>query len=315
MNRTFLGVALLAAAPLFSTALAQPAPAAPAPAAVDVDADLVVARVNGETITRGKLDQLWTRIGERGRNQYEKSGGGKAGFLDNYIRKRLLIQKAVASGFDKKVNLQGDLDPAKESALFDLYVRDVISAQVVSEADLHKYYDEHPTQFSYGERRYLRYLLISTKKHSVGEAREILSPIIAELLSELAKAKGANRPPEEFGKVFSDYARKYSEDPTATNGGEIGWFEESRLDPKVAEGVFSMPEGTMSGMLENDAGIQLIYVERKREPEKETFDEARPTLREYLLGMNMNKILEVVSQTTAALRASGKVEVFPENIQ
>jgi hypothetical protein len=51
MKRTFLGVALLAATPLFSTALAQPAPAAPA--AADAEADLVVARVNGETITRG----------------------------------------------------------------------------------------------------------------------------------------------------------------------------------------------------------------------------------------------------------------------
>jgi peptidyl-prolyl cis-trans isomerase C len=306
MKRMFIGVALLAAAPLF--AQKAPAPAAPA------DSELVVATINGETITRAKLDQLWNRIGERARKQYEKSGGGKAGFLDNYVRKHLLIQKAIASGFDKRPEVQADLDAARESALFDLYVRDVVSTQVVTEADLRKYYDEHQAQFSYGERRYLRYLLISTKKHSVEQAREMMGPIMADLLSELAKNKGGHRPAEEFGRAFSEYARKYSEDPTAASGGEIGWFEQAQLDPKVGDAVFSMPEGTMSGMLESDAGIQLMYVERKRPPEKETFEQARPTLREYLLGMNTSKIVDVVNQTTAALRASSKVEVFPENI-
>ena len=97
-------------------------------------------------------------------------------------------------------------------------------------------------------------------------------------------------------------------------GGEIGWFEQAQLDPKIAESVFAMPEGTMSGMLESDQGMQLIYVERRRPQEKETYEQARPTLREYLLGTNVNKIIEVVNQTTAALRASGKVAVFPENI-
>jgi len=306
MKHTLIGIALLAAAPLF----AQKAPTAPAP----TDEEIVVATINGETITRAKLDQLWNHVGERARKQYEKSGGGKAGFLDNYVSKRLLIQKAIANGFDKRPEVKADLDAAKESALFDLYVRDVVATQVVTEADLRKFYDEHPTQFSYGERRYLRYLLISTKKHSVEQAREIMAPILADLIGKLAGTKGAGRPPEEFGRVFSDYARKYSEDPTASAGGEIGWYEQSQLDPKVAEGVFSTPEGTMSGMVESDAGIQLIYVERKRPPEKETFEDARLTIREYLLGMNTSKIVDVMNQSTATLRKAAKIEIFSENI-
>jgi parvulin-like peptidyl-prolyl isomerase len=307
MKRTLIGIALFAAAPLFAQKAAPPSPA-------PSDKEIVVARVNGETITRANLDQLWNHVGERARKQYEQSGGGKAGFLDNYIRKRLLIQKAIASGFDKRPDVKADLDAAKDSALFDLYVRNVVAVQVVTEADLHQFYDEHPSQFSYGERRYLRYLLISTKKHTLEQAREIMAPILADLLQQLAKARGANRPPEELGHLFSDYARKYSEDPTASAGGEIGWLEQSQLDPKVAEFVFSTSKGTMSGMLESDAGIQLMYVERTRPPEKETFEEARPTLREYLLASNTARIVGAVNEATAALRAAAKVEIFPANI-
>ena len=305
MKRTLIGVALLAAAPLFAQA-----PAANAPS----DSEIVVAKVNGTTITRAKLDQLWDRLGERGRKQYEKSGGGKAGFLDNYVRKLLLIQKATAAGFDKKPEVQAELDAAKESAMFDLYVRDVIGAQVVSDADIRKFYDEHPADFTYGERRYLRYLLISTKKHGIEEARVMLGEIMGNLIGELAKKKAAKRPPEEFGAIFSEVARRQSEDATASTGGEIGWFEKAQLDPKLADAVFSMPEGSMSGMLESDQGLQLIYVEQVRPPQKETFEEARSYVREYLLGVNMNKIMEAVNQTTAALRASGKVQLFPENV-
>jgi len=306
MKRTLIGVALLAAAPLFAQQ-----PAAPAPAA----SELIVAKVNGEVITRATLDHLWNRLGPRAQQQYEKSGGGKAGFLDNYVRKRLLVQKAVASGFDKKAHVQAELEAARESALFDYYVREVIASQVVTDAEIRKYYDANPAQFSYGERRYLRYLLVKTKERGPEAAREKLAPILGELIGELAQAKGAHQPPAEFGRKFSEYARKYSEDvPTAASGGEIGWFEQSQLDPKIAEGVFSMAAGQMSGILDAEAGLTVIYVEAIRPPEKEPFEEARSDIREYLLSMNMSKIVESVNQNTAALRASGKVTLFPENV-
>src|SRR5262249_5860582 len=118
MKRTLLGFALLAATPLFAQ---QQKAATAAPAA---DSEIVVPKGNAGPIRRGTLAMLGSRLGERARKQYEKTGGGKAGFLDNYVRKRLILQKVAASGFDKKPEVQAELDAARESALFDLYVRD-----------------------------------------------------------------------------------------------------------------------------------------------------------------------------------------------
>ena len=94
MKRLLLTAALVAALPL----AAQPS-----------TNSLIVATVNGEAITQAKLDQLWNRLSEKMKKQYEKSGGGKAGFLDNFIREPLLRQQAVAKGFDKKPDVQAEL--------------------------------------------------------------------------------------------------------------------------------------------------------------------------------------------------------------
>ena len=74
--------------------------------------DPVVAILNGETITRSKLDAMYTRLAPAMREQYNATGG-KAGFLDNYLRKRLLVQEAVKAGFDKRPDVQAEMESAK----------------------------------------------------------------------------------------------------------------------------------------------------------------------------------------------------------
>ena len=55
------------------------------------------------------------------RTNYDQNGG-KGAFLENYIRKRLMLQEAFKTGFDKKPEVVATLESARESALFDRYV-------------------------------------------------------------------------------------------------------------------------------------------------------------------------------------------------
>src|SRR5690348_13816203 len=119
MKRLLVLLPVLMATPL----AAQQKPAATTPAAAPAPAQ--VAIVNGEVITADKLDAMWNNMGVQMRDQYEKVGGKQA-FLENYLRKRLVIQEAIKSGFDKRPDVRVDMDTASESALFDRYVRDVI---------------------------------------------------------------------------------------------------------------------------------------------------------------------------------------------
>jgi parvulin-like peptidyl-prolyl isomerase len=272
----------------------------------------VVAVVNGETITRTQLDQLWNRLSEKARTQYDKNGGGKRGFLDNYIRKRLLLQQAAAANFQKSATVQAELEAAKESALFDIYVRDVIANPVVNEATIRKFYEEHAADFMRPEQAKVRMILVTTANRSQADARLQIGRALQELSS--ARAAVANDP-QKVSEAFARLAQQYSDHPTAAAGGNLGWVSREAVDAHVATAAFSMTPGTFSGILEAEDGMHLILVEDKRPPAKEPFESARAGIREYLLSSNAQKIVEAISNTTAELQKTAKVTIYADNVE
>ena len=298
MKRTLINLVLAAVAtvPMFGQG------AAPAS-----DGEKVVATVNGETITKAHVDRLWNRMAPKMRAQYEKTGGKRA-FLDNYLRKRLLLQKAIAAGFDKSPEVEAELEAARDAALFDLYVRDVVSASVFDEAALRKFYDDNPVNFDQPARARVRMILVGTENRPVAEARQVVSTLLQDLFPLRSN-------PPALADAFAQAAAAHSDHPSNANGGDLGWVDRSALDRKVADAVFSMKKGMMSGMIDSDGGLYVVLVEDQQPAQKVSFEEARPAIREYLMGANTQKVLESVNRTTSELRSTGKVTVYPENLQ
>jgi peptidyl-prolyl cis-trans isomerase C len=272
----------------------------------------VVAVVNGESITKAQLDILWYRMSEKARQQYDQSGGGKRGFLDNYIRKRLLLQQAAAAGFEKSAGVQAELEAAKESALFDLYVRDVVAGSVVNEAAIRKFYDENAADFQRPEQVKARLILVRVgSDRSRDEARAIAT----QALQELATARvTTGNDPSRLAEAFAGLARRYSDHQTADAGGNLGWVSREVVDSHVATAAFRMQKGMFSGIIEAEDGMHLIFVEDKRPPMTEPFESARHGIREYLLSANTQKVVEGIARTTAELQKSAKVTVYADNV-
>lgn len=292
-----------------AVALALPLAAQEAKPAAPAD-ETIVAVVNGEKITRAKFDQLWARAGAKMRKQYEKTGG-KAGFLDNYIRKRLVLQEALKKNFDKDKSVQLEVEAAKESAMFDLYVRDVLAEQYVNEQAVREYYEANKNQFVIPERARVRHIVITPREGGPQPRnREQALQVMAQIMGELHPYRGQ----AGFGARFAEAARKYSEDGVREQGGDLGWVERGLLDPKFDEVVWNLQPGTMSGIVETKFGMHLIFLEDKRDATVETFEEARPDIREFLMGQHGAKVVESVNRLTNELRSSSKVSMFPENL-
>lgn len=309
-RKSLTALALAAALPLLGQQAQTPAPAAAAP---QISGDAVVATVNGETITRAKLDMLWERAGSRARVQYEKNGGGKMGFLDNYIKKRLVLQEAYKASFQEQPHVKAELEAARESALFDLYIRDVISATVVTEDDMRQFYEENLADFEIPARAKIRHILVTG---NASDARAKLAQVMSELTPyQLAASKGDQGAKQILASRFGEAAKKYSDDTTAANGGDLGWKTREGLDQKFAETAFSMNVGLMSGIVESAFGHHLILVEAREEAGIESFDLARGAIREFLLSREAQKVIEQVSRLSNELRRTSKVAINPENVQ
>ena len=281
-----------------------------------------VAVVNGETITAEKLDQLYDRIGTQMRDRYEKAGG-KAAFLDNYVKKRLLVQHALKSGFDKRPDVQADVEAAKEATLFDRYVRDVVAADIANDAAIRKFYDEHPDQFVTPERIHVRHIVITvadsgphakTKEQALDIAKGVLTQT-HELMGNSRQVADTNAAAQLRVNQFAQLARKYSEDDASSqSGGDLGWLAKGQLDPDFEAAAWGLPIGVPSGIVQTKFGYHIIFVEGREKAGTEDFDHAKSSIREYLMNEHSADVMTTVSRLTNELRASGRVAVYPENI-
>jgi len=296
--------------------------AAVSAAAQQNEAQKQVAVVNGETITAQKLDQLYTRMGAQMRQQYEKAGG-KPAFLDNYIKKRLLVQEALKAGFDKRPDVQADVEASKEAVIFDRYVRDVVSGSVVNDAAVRQYYDQHSDEFATPERIHVRHIVVTATDTGPGaKSKEQALEIIKALAGQLHQSNFASRSlkdPKAAEQLrinqFKQLARQYSEDASGANGGDLGWVTKGQLDPDFEAAAWALKPGMPSGIVETKFGYHLILVDEKQSTGVESFQEAKASIREFLMSQHASEVMETVTRLTNELRANSKVAVYPENIR
>ena len=189
MKRMFAPWMLALALPLLAQQPAAPPPSQP-------DTDKPVAVLNGEVVTTSQLEHMWDNLGTQMRTQYESSGG-KGAFLENYLRKRLVLQEAIKSGFDKRPDVQTDMRTARESALFDRYIRDVVAAPIVTEAAVRKYFEEHKEEFATPERLKVRHIVVTASgvgpnSKTKEQALERIKAIAGQLHQENGNVHGAD---------------------------------------------------------------------------------------------------------------------------
>lgn len=66
------------------------------------------------------------------------------------------------------------------------------------------------------------------------------------------------------GDNFKTMAVLYSEGPSASRGGELGFASKAELDPEYARVAFSLKEGQVSKIVETDFGFHIIQMIEKR---------------------------------------------------
>jgi parvulin-like peptidyl-prolyl isomerase len=282
----------------FAQALASTAVAlvfASALAAADRPVTLVIeeiiAKVNGQIITRGELEKQklafeaeFRQQGIIGKALEDATSRRMADGLRDQIDQLLLVQKGKELG----VNVDADItrrmaqiqseqkisDPDKFHAFVEqqtgetfedfrkmmtdqLLTQRVIQEEVyrninVPKAEIDKYYNEHKADFVRQEMVSLREILVSTGN---GTAEAVAA---AE-----KKAKGLVERARKGDAKFTDLARQYSDAPTATADGELGAFKKGELAKEIDEVVFknASNKGQITDPIRRPAGFEIYRVD------------------------------------------------------
>jgi peptidyl-prolyl cis-trans isomerase SurA len=284
----------------------------------------IAAKVNGDIITRGELDQTRKELeaglrqeGLTGTRLQEELRNYAANALRDQIDQLLLVQR----GKDLNINVDPDItrevadiqvrskitDPDK----FHEYIREqtgmtyedyrdrlkrqylsqrVIGQEVgyrinIPEPELHKYYDEHKAEFVRKDQVFLSQILISTE----GKTPEQVAAAEKKAKDLVARANK--------GDKFSDLVRDNSDDPeTARNGGSLPGLQREQLDAQIAAVVFKEKKGFVAGPFKRPQGFLILKIDERYEAGQASFEEVKSEIQDRLAKPKMEpKIREYLT--------------------
>jgi peptidyl-prolyl cis-trans isomerase C len=306
---------LLAAAPFVASALAGPAP------------DGRAALVNGALITQGAYQAELKRV-ERLSLRGKRPAGGvsQKQALENLIVREILYQEAVNRGVAvsreevaaEVARLQRQL-PARgalESTLGDMGVLpgdleiqlargiaiqkfldlEFAKYAVVPEAEVTRYYQDHPDEFQEPLRMRISHILVQIDPSwEAGRKAEGRAKI--EAVRKRLRAGGD----------FDVLAQEHSECSSAKKGGDLGYFLPGQLARKMEDAARQLNVGEVSDVVEDRYGLHLLKLTELRPAALLPLDTVRGKI---LSQLRQEKELKALAPVVKKSRAAAQVEIL-----
>jgi peptidyl-prolyl cis-trans isomerase SurA len=277
--------------------------------------DRIVARVNDEIITLSELQEEGLPLFERLRENYtgkdleHQVQRAEREFLDQLILKRLQLQYASQVGITASENeinaalkdvlarnnltqeqltelltrealtLQDYRDRLREQIILARLMNQAVRSRVsVDASEVEAYYKTHQDEYSQPAQARVRHIFFR------------LDPGVARPQVEEVQAR-ANRVLQEArnGGDFANLARRYSEDATAANGGDLGFIRRGQALPEFEEVIFAMKEGDISDVTRTPNGLHIVKVETFSKGSERPFPETKAEIERRLLQEKMEK--------------------------
>ncbi len=202
----------------------------------------------------------------------------------NYRDKVKLNDKEIKEYYKEHKN--DFKEPEKIQIQYIKITPDTISPLIkVSEEEIKKYYTENKSKFFVPEERKVAHILIKIAKDDKDGKKA--KKKIMDILKKIKK-----------GADFAKMAKKYSEGPSAKNGGDIGWIKKGETVKKFEELAFSLKKGEVGGPIKTIFGYHIIKVEDIRAAHYKSLEEAKDEIRNTIAREKaMDKIEEFLDKT------------------
>ncbi len=225
----------------------------------------VLAVVGGKAITEEDIQRMLMNMGQRAA-QYNNPQGKKI-LLEQMVNKELILLDAKKNLMEHDAEFKVELEKLKNELLANFYVDKFLRQVTVGDAEVKKYFDEHPEDFAGEETVSARHILVESEE----KAKDILGRI------------------ESGEMTFEDAAKAFSSCPSSAQGGDLGEFGRGQMVPEFDSACFEMAEGEVRGPVKTQFGFHLIKLEKKNAPRAISFEEAKSHIAQQLLNEAQQK--------------------------
>lgn len=158
--------------------------------------------------------------------------------------------------------------PAKRRiAYVQFRPQDYLDEVKPSEEEIESYYLLHEDKYRESKKVRARHILFRIPEDATTSEKQAVLARAKKVLNKVRQ-----------GADFADLARQYSQDSTATRGGDLGYFGRSDMVKPFAEAAFSLEPGEISDLVRSRYGLHIIKVEDVRESSSKPLEEVKDSV-------------------------------------
>ena len=253
-----------------------------------------VVTVNGKNITDAEVQEVLMQ-GTQGRfNQLppEKKAELANRVLDGLISQNLIYSDAKKTGVLKSAEYKKELEKVLEQVKVQLaskvWEKREFAKVKVSDKEISAYFKAHPEEFNEKEKVRASHILVKTES----EAKA--------LVKELKGLKDG-----ALSTKFAALAKSKSTGPSASKGGDLGFFAKGQMVPAFNDAAFSMKKGTITKTpVKSQFGYHVILVADKQAGKNLPLKEVKGFIQQKL---QVEAFKEIMATKMETLKKKAKI--------
>jgi peptidyl-prolyl cis-trans isomerase C len=187
--------------------------------------------------------------------------------VNELVNTRLVVALARSAGTEQDAEYKRQAEIAVLRILQNVYLSRQIESGL-TEDRLKKLYDEFVADNPPTEQIRASHILVETKEAAQAIATEVRG-----------------------GADFAEVARRESTGPSASAGGDLGYFEEGQMVPTFSEVAFALEVDEVSEPVQTQFGWHVIKLTDRRQAPPPALDEVRDELTQQLTNVIVQEVL------------------------
>jgi len=245
--------------------------------------------ITGDTELIKRLDEMRKQMNLETMEELEKAAEAQGASYEDFkqnLRNQIITQRVIG--------------------------QEVGSHLAMNKEDEKKFYEQHRAEMEQPEEVRLSEILIVPKKPAKPAASPDAKPeppSEAETEAALATAQAtAQDLLDQFhkGAQFADLAKKYSDGPSAKDGGDLSYFKRGTLSKELEDKVFALKAGEVTDVIRTKQGYVILQASEHRMAGIPTLKEVEPRIQDALY---MQKLQPALRAYLTTLREEAFIDV------
>ncbi len=241
-----------------------------------------VATVNGTTIDSEEVNRVLME-GTQGRFSSlpaDKQNELRTRIIDGMITQELIFEDAKKNGIMDSSDYKNEMKEVQarlEKQLAGKVWQEKELAKIsVSEKEKKDYYNANKDEFVEKEKVHARHILVPTEEKAKA------------IINRMSGMKG-----DKLKEKFIEIAKADSTGPSASKGGDLGFFAQGQMVPSFNDAAFAMKKGTITTEpVKSQFGYHVIYLEDKTDAKTVGYDEVSSFIEQRLKSQKFESQLQ-----------------------